>query len=63
MFEEHRTEIWICPKCGEVDKIRVEENTKRRFERNSFKVFEYSGGIHTEMKVFCYGYGSECYRR
>ena len=62
MFEEHITKVWICPKCGEVDKVRVVEYTRRIFERNELKIFEYFGYIHSEMKVYCYGCGSECYR-
>ena len=62
MFEEHITEKWICPQCGEVSKVRVEEYTNRKFERNSLDVFEFSGGIHTEMKVFCSECNFECYK-
>lgn len=49
MFEEYITKIWICPKCGEVNKVRVVENIKRNFERNSFEIYEFSGAIHAEM--------------
>ena len=62
MFEEYITETWICPQCGEVSKVRVEEYIKRNFERNSLDMFEFSGGVHSEMKVFCFVCNSECYR-
>ena len=61
MFEEYISETWICPQCGVVNKVRVEETTKRTFERNSIGVFEVSN-VRVRMKVFCFECNSECYR-
>ena len=62
MFEDYITETWICPKCGVAKKIRVVETTIRNFERSSIDLFDFSGVMHTEMNVYCYECGSECYR-
>lgn len=62
MFEEYIAEMWICPKCGIAKKVRVVENTIRNFERSSIDIFDFSGVMHSEMKVYCFGCGSECYR-
>lgn len=61
MFEEYITEIWECPQCGVVGKVRVEEITKRTFERNSMGIFEVSNA-RVKMKVYCSPCNSECYR-
>lgn len=63
MFEEYVAETWICPICGEVSKVRVNEVIQRNFERNSINVFECSGSIHSSIKVICSECGSECYRK
>ena len=42
---------WICPQYGVVNKVRVEETTKRTFERNSIGVFEVSIA-RVRMKVY-----------
>ena len=62
MFEEYIVETWRCPQCGVVNKVRVEEKTKRIFER------AVTGGIFEvvnakiKLKVFCFECNSECYR-
>lgn len=61
MFEEYITETWRCPQCGVVNKVRVEEQTKRIFERNSIGIFEVSN-VKVKIKVFCFECNSECYR-
>ena len=61
MFEEYIAEVWRCPQCSIVNKVRVEEQTKRIFERNSIGVFEVSIA-RVRMKVYCFECNSECYR-
>ena len=62
MFEEYIEEKWICPQCGEVNKVRVEETTKRIFERIlKGGIFEVSTA-RVRMKVFCFECNAECYR-
>ena len=61
MFEEYISETWLCPKCGEAKKVRVEEIIKRSYERNSLNIFELSAIAHGTLKVHCDECGSECY--
>ena len=62
MFEEDAMKVWRCPQCGIVNKVRVEETTKRIFERilkgGIFEVYS----VKVRMKVFCFECNSECYR-
>ena len=61
MFEEYIAETWVCPKCGEVSKVRVEEVGKRVFERAVIGgIFEVINA-RIKTKVTCYKCGSECY--
>lgn len=61
IFEEYLTENWICPKCGEVKRLQVEQTTKRDFEKNSIDMFEFSRTLFSNLKVYCSDCGSECY--
>lgn len=66
MFEEYITKTWICPKCGEVSKVLVEEIRRSVYERpfeygTDIPLFELLRFVDSKVKVTCYGCGYECY--
>lgn len=61
MFEEYIDGTWICPKCGEIKAVRVDETVKKGYKRNSLGIFELTGIIHSNLRVYCDKCGCECY--
>ena len=61
MFEEYVARVWICPQCGEVTDLQVNETNVVDYKRSGLGIFEYIRGKGS-MKVHCAECGAECYR-
>lgn len=67
MFEEHITKNWICPVCGNVDKVRVVEVKRSVWERTleyetDITLFELLRFERANLTVTCFKCGCECYK-
>ena len=62
MFEEHTTKNWICPVCGNVDKVRVVEVKRSIWERTDIMLFELLRFERANLTVTCFKCVCDCYK-